>query len=279
MKRPALVEWGVVAAVAVLVLAAGLWFGWPRPPAGPAQVATAAADAASAPSAEPAAATSASAPAEVALPEPLSPQPALVESDVGPALTRLLGVQSARQWLRPDGFVRRFVATVDNLGRAHAPALSWPVDPTPGRLQVVQQEGRQFIAPDNAQRYVPFVLALEAVDSQAAAALYTRLLPLLQSAHEELGYPRQRFHTRLMQLIDHLLAAPSAPERIEVRLTEVHGPIPSQRPWVRHEFADPALEAASAGHKLMVRVGAVNQRRLKAKLVELRAALQHNTPR
>jgi hypothetical protein len=77
----------------------------------------------------------------------------------------------------------------------------------------------------------------------------------------------------LLGVIDHLLAAPEAPERIEVVLTEVRGPIPSVRPWVRYEFADPALESASAGHKLMVRVGAAHQRRLKAKLRELRAEL------
>lgn len=275
MKRPAVFEAAVVGVVALLLLGAGLWFWWPRVPAPPAPAAIAEPT----PAPVPAAAAPASAPAEVVLAEPPALQPPLGEAEVGPALAGLLGAKVARQWLRQDGWVRRFVATVDNLGRAHAPSLAWPVDPTPGRMTVLQQNGRQVIDPDNAQRYVPFVRALEAVDSQAAAALYARLLPLMQAAYEELGYPRQRFHTRLMQSIDHLLAAPAAPELIEVRLTDVRGSVPSQRPWVRYEFADPALEAASAGHKLMVRVGATNQRRLKAKLRELRAALQQNAER
>jgi len=53
----------------------------------------------------------------------------------------------------------------------------------------------------------------------------------------------------------------------------VKGEVPSLRPWVRYEFADPAFESASAGHKIMLRVGAVNERRLKTKLRELRAEL------
>ena len=39
------------------------------------------------------------------------------------------------------------------------------------------------------------------------------------------------------------------------------------------EFADPELEALSAGQKILVRVGIDNERRLKAKLREIRAAL------
>jgi hypothetical protein len=55
-----------------------------------------------------------------------------------------------------------------------------------------------------------------------------------------------------------------------VQLTEVKGPIPSVRPWVRYEFADPALEALSSGQKIMLRVSSVNQNRLKARLSALR---------
>ena len=106
------------------------------------------------------------------------------------------------------------------------------------------------------------------------ADLYVRLLPLLQQAYEELGYPRKRFHTRLIQVVDHLLAAPEPQAMVAVQQVQVRGPIPSERPWVRQEFVDPALESASAGHKLMVRIGAPNQHRLKAKLRQLRAELQ-----
>ena len=43
------------------------------------------------------------------------------------------------------------------------------------------------------------------------------------------------------------------------------------RPWVSYEFVDPKLESLSAGQKMLVRMGPVNERRMKAKLKELRA--------
>ena len=55
--------------------------------------------------------------------------------------------------------------------------------------------------------------------------------------------------------------------------------MPSERPWVRYEFADPALQSASAGQKILLRVGPVNQRRLKAQLRSLRAELVRQAPR
>ena len=178
-----------------------------------------------------------------------------------------------RSLLISDDFVRRFVVTVDNLGREHAAPRLWPVQPTPGRFQVIERDGRRYANPDNAARYTPLVLLAEQVDARAAVALYGRMLPLLQQAYEELGYPGQRFHTRLMTVIDQLLATPTAPELIALTLVEVKGEVPSERPWVRYEFADPTLESASAGQKIMLRVGAVNQRRLKAQLRALRAEL------
>jgi hypothetical protein len=42
---------------------------------------------------------------------------------------------------------------------------------------------------------------------------------------------------------------------------------------VRYEFADPALESLSSGQKIMLRVGPVNERRLKEKLAEIRGEL------
>ena len=266
------IGWTVVA-LAILALAAGGW--WvqrsqaPAPP--PAEV-----QALPAPS-QPEPIAAASAPAAAAsvapLPEPKLAEGPLDEAGVGAALAALVGPQAARSLLITDDFVRRFVVTVDSLGRDHAAPRLWPVPPMPGRFQVIEREGRSYANPDNAARYTPWVLLAEQIDPRAAVALYGRMLPLLQPAYEELGYPGQRFHTRLMTVIDQLLATPDAPERIALTLVEVKGEVPSERPWVRYEFADPAFEAASAGQKIMLRVGAVNQRRLTAQLRALRAEL------
>lgn len=267
----------VLLALAILVLAAGGWWyqrsqapapppaevqAVPAPPQ-PESVAAASAPAASAPAA---------AASVVPLPEPKVAEGPLDETGVSAALAALFG-PPAGKLLISDDFVRRFVTTVDNLGREHAAPRLWPVQPTPGRFLVIERDGRLYADPDNAARYTPLVLLAEQVDPRAAVALYGRLLPLLQQAYEELGYPGQRFHTRLMTVIGQLLATPDAPELIALTLVEVKGEVPSERPWLRYEYADPAFESASAGQKILLRVGAVNQRRLKAQLRALRAEL------
>ena len=64
--------------------------------------------------------------------------PALGESDarVQSALTELLGRNSVASFLQQGGFVRRVVATVDNLPREQAAARMWPVQPAPQRFTV-----------------------------------------------------------------------------------------------------------------------------------------------
>ncbi|HEY0886832.1 MAG TPA: DUF3014 domain-containing protein [Ramlibacter sp.] len=208
--------------------------------------------------------------------EPEAPAAPLAAADVAGALTELLGRTAL---VVTDDFPRRFVATVDNLGRAHAPPLMWPVTPTAGKFTVQEEGGSAVIAADNGARYTPFVLLAEGVDAAAAVQLYARMYPLLQAAYLELGFPGKSFHRRMVEVIDLLLATPRPPDPLPVQLVEVKGTVASQQPWVRYEYADPALESLSAGQKILLRVGPENQRRLKAKLAELRAELLRGAPR
>ncbi|MBX3611921.1 MAG: DUF3014 domain-containing protein [Hydrogenophaga sp.] len=205
-----------------------------------------------------------------------TPLPALAESDgfVRERLDELMGRTNTLRFLQLDGFVRRVVATVDNLGRDHAPVLMWPVTPTAGRFSSQKAaDGSEVIHPDNAQRYTPLVQLIEAVDSAQAVALYRRLYPLCQAAYEELGFPGRYFNDRLVQVMDQLIATPVPEAPPAVALVQVKGEVPSTRPWVRYEYADPKLEAMTAGQKILLRVGADNQRRLQAKLKDLRARI------
>lgn len=204
--------------------------------------------------------------------------PALAESDafVSEALIALLGNKAVLSLLQTDGFVRRAVATVDNLARAHAAPRLWPVNPMPGRFSVTPDN---IIKPNNDERYTPFVLLVESVDPARAVALYVRLYPLFQRAYVELGYPDGYFNDRLVEVIDTLLATPIPLGPRKVELTQIRGEIKSERPWVRYQFSDPALEGLSSGQKMLLRTGAVNQRRLKAKLTEFRALLARGTIR
>ena len=188
-------------------------------------------------------------------------------------LIALAGRAGVLSFLQLDGFVRRVVATVDNLDRPHASARVWPVNPTAGRFKATARGDPKVVDADNALRYAPFVQFVEAIDTTRAVALYRWLYPLFQQSYEELGYPKLYFNDRLVQVIDHLLQTPTPTEPLAVALTEIKGPIASARPWVHYAFADPALEQRSAGQKLLMRMGAVNERRLKAKLAAFRDQL------
>ena len=212
---------------------------------------------------------------------PVDTQSALSRSlrpgEIRQALADLLGREPIATFLQIDEFPRRLVTTVDNLGRAHAPHALWPINPTGDRFTVDNVDG-PVIAADNASRYTPFVLLAESIDSGRAADLYVRMYPLLQAAYEELGFPNRYFNDRLIEVIDLLLATPEVEYPVKLQLTEVKGLIPSLRPWVRYEFADPSLEALAAGQKVLLRVGPVNQRRLKGKLAEIRQELVRRAP-
>ena len=262
-----------VVIVAVIIGAAALWWNMSRP----APQAHVAAAPAPEPAAAPAGPESAAAPAEPVIQYPVEAPPAqalpLKAADLGTVLTDLLGRKAVLEFFALDEFPRRLVATVDNLGRSHAPPMLWPIKPTPGRFMVEERAGGSVINADNSQRYTPLVLLAESVDAGKAVDLYIRMYPLLQQAYEELGYPKAYFNDRLIAVIDQLLATPGAEEPIQVHLTEVKGTVASLQPWVRYEFVNPAFESLSAGQKIMLRVGSVNERRLKAKLTAIRQQL------
>jgi hypothetical protein len=205
-------------------------------------------------------------------PEPMV-LPALGESGsfVQEQLGTLFSQRDLLTYLQLDGFVRKSVATVDNLARPQAASRLWPVTPTSQRFSTqVGADGVEVIHPTNSSRYAPMVRLIESVDSAQAVAVYRGLYPLFQQAYEELGFPDGYFNDRLVQVLDHLIATPVPTEPPAVALVAVKGTVASLRPWVRYEFVDPALEAQSAGRKILMRVGAENQRRLQAKLKDLR---------
>lgn len=272
----------VVAALLLLCGGAGYWW-WqqraptPAPAAPSAPVAAAPVEPAPPTPAEPVIQHPIDTPAEAtarALPGLDQSDPALKE-----ALTGLLGSKAVAQFLQTDGFVRRVVATVDNLGRAHAAPRLWPVVPTGGRFSVQAAGEQTLVTPGNAARYDAFVALAAAIDPVRAAALYKAHYPLFQAAYRELGYPKGYFNDRLVEVIDQLLATPEPTDPLAVRLTEVKGPIEADRPWVRYEFADPALQALPAGSKMLLRMGPTHAQRLKAQLRAFRDAVARTPPK
>ena len=127
----------IIVVLVVLALAAGaVWWRWTHQQAAPVE----ATPAATAPQPD----APVPPPAAVAPAEPQNPVdttadatlPKLQDADahVRSALAELLGAKAVGNFLQTDGFVHRFVATVDNLPRDQAAARMWPVQRTPQRF-------------------------------------------------------------------------------------------------------------------------------------------------
>jgi hypothetical protein len=191
--------------------------------------------------------------------------PPLGQSDkpVSEALAGVIPPSSLEQYFLLEGVVRRVVATVDALPRKETiPRRVLPMKPVPGAFATAGEGEERRVGPSNAARYVPLVRLMESVDTAKLIAVYVRYYPLFQQAYVELGYPLGYFNDRLIAAIDNLLSAPDAA-----------GPVPLVQPKVLYAYADPELEALSAGQKMMLRMGGENSVRVKAKLREIRRAL------
>lgn len=188
---------------------------------------------------------------------PPQPAPTLQES-----LSELLG-RKFEEFFIPDSLVRHFVVTVDNMTSEKLPQRYSFTRPPPGKFAVINQtDGSILLDPKNYERYTDFVRLAESVDLQKLVDIYVNHYHRFQEAYENLGYPDRYFNDRLVEVIDHLLAAP-----------EVTGEIMLEQPKVFYHYANPKLQALSAGQKLMVRIGAENATRVKTRLQELRRLL------
>lgn len=172
--------------------------------------------------------------------------------------------QQLQDWFVPESMIRHFVVTIDNLPRAKLPWKYSFVEPAPGKFQVRDAEGQDtyYLDPANFERYERYISFAESLNLDMIVNVYVRYYPLFQQAYEDLGYPNRYFNDRLVEVIDHLLAAPI-----------VEPPIKLLRPKVYYKYADPELENMSAGHKLLIRSGPDNTRQIKAWLQQLRAKI------
>jgi len=201
-------------------------------------------------------------PPEQALPE-------LKQSDtpIAAVLAKLFVDQKMDRLLIFEHFIERFVVMVDNLPRAQLPATHRPFKKTPGNFLASGERDQLTIDPENYERYTPLVTMLEALDKRQVVAVYKRLYPLFQEAYESLGYPKAYFNDRLIEVIDHLLTTPQAT-----------GPVYLTQPKALYLYADPDLEALSAGRKILIRSGPENAARIKKLLAEYKPRLTASKP-
>ena len=196
--------------------------------------------------------------------DPYSTLPQLDASDgeLVSALAPLVGEAHLARHFETKGLIRRLVVTLDNLPGGRLTLKQRPLKPVDG-TPIVSGDGETLVLDaGNYARYVPLLEVAERVDPVALVALYRRYYPLFQQAYQDLGFLDGYFNDRLIAVIDHLLAA-----------QPVEGPIRLVQPNVLYRYADPALEASSPGHKILLRIGPDNMARAQAVLRRWREAL------
>ena len=254
---------GTVIAVLTIALLAFAWFRYARTPE-PAATEPAAVPATDAgPSEEPA-----SSPAPAAA--PAEPLPPLSDSD-GWAAVELGKVfdSGLAELLTNEAVIEKFVATVDNLPRDKLAERLRPVGKLPGSFTAVEAASadRYEFAADNERRYDYLVSQLTTTSTDDLLILYRRFYPLFQEAYVGLGYPDGDFHTRLLEVLEHLETTPE-PARSPALV----------RPNVLYQYADADLEALSSGRKLLLRMGPTHRAAVREKLALLRDALGTTAP-
>lgn len=200
-----------------------------------------------------------------ALPPLEKPLPALDTSDttLRNTVRELWSDQAVEERFQFRNFIRRVVATVDNLPRRKVAQQLMPVKRVDGSYLVEGDDSGYVATAANERRYGPYVALLDSIAPNKLVTLYVQLYPLFQQAYEDLGYPGQYFNDRLIVAIDDMLAAP-----------ELAAPPKLVRPKVFYVYADPELEEASAGQKILMRMGAGNAARVKTSLRAIRAELE-----
>lgn len=203
------------------------------------------------------------APVEIQIPTEPLPKLDGSDSEISMAINSLIEGKALTGLFSFKSFIRHFVVTVDNMTNQKIPQRYVFTRRVPDKFAVIKQEfDTALLDSKNFKRYSAYVNLFDVVDSKKLLTVYIRFYPLFQEAYEALGYPDRYFNDRLIQVIDHLLAAP-----------EIEGSINLVRPKVFYQFADPELESLSAGQKILLRIGYENALRVKSKLRELRSIL------
>lgn len=196
--------------------------------------------------------------------EPAVPLPTLAESDEEMLLKAqgLWPEKDVASLLVPEFLLSRLVTTIDGLDARRLPQPMRPLQPVPGRFEVLEVNDEIVISPANGERYQTYLNMVQAVDVDSAVTLYVQYYPLLQEAFLGLGDENAYLNDRIIEILDLLLATPEPVGMIQLRQNEAV-----------YEFLDPDLEALAVGQKALLRLQPKDRQALRDKLGQLRAAL------
>lgn len=169
---------------------------------------------------------------------------------------------SIERVLATDELMRKFVVVVENLAEGKVTRDPVAFMAPRENFSVIRRDDTPYLNPQSYRRYDRLAGVAAALQPSQAVALLRLTEPLLQDAYAELGMQDVDVQDRLRRAIDILIDTPVVTG--EVELTQ---------PSVMFEFADPELEALLPAQKQLIRMGPDNQRKVQAKLREIRELL------
>jgi DUF3014 family protein len=246
-------RWILIVLVLLAVTGAAVWYFFPARRETPTQSATAGDKAAPPPAVRPLGGAAAS----IELP-PLAETDALVRQLVG----ALSSNATIAAWLATDGLIRSFTIAVDNIARGVSPAPRFRALRPAGRFAVIDRDEALAVDPRSYERYTPLAVAVDSLDPDGVARLYTTLKPRIQEAYEELGQT-ESFDGALERAIVSMLQTPPLDGPVQV----------VQKGAVMYAFENPRLERLTPAQKQLARMGPRNTRMIQARLRQIAAAL------
>ncbi|MEM1082285.1 MAG: DUF3014 domain-containing protein [Pseudomonadota bacterium] len=168
----------------------------------------------------------------------------------------------AREWLFQERLIERMVVTIHSLDRDGVPLRMRPMAHVPGLPNLDEQGDGWRFPSESDPRYQGYRALLDQLDPEFIVQLYQAYQPSFEQAWLDLGQLDNTFDERLLDVIDHLLMFdyPDSPPVLV-------------RPEVLYEYADPALEQATAGHKLLIRIGPDHAAAVQRMLRSIRSLL------
>jgi len=165
-------------------------------------------------------------------------------------------------WLANEDLVRRFVAAVDNIANGISPTSQLGFMRPKGTFQVVKKSDQITVDPRSFARYDLATQVFVSLDTDGTVALYRELEPLIDDAYGEISPPGSRFSDRLDAAIEELLEVtpPSGNPQLKPKV-------------VTYTYVDESLEGLSSAQRQLLRMGPDNVLLIKAKLRDLKAAL------
>jgi len=164
-------------------------------------------------------------------------------------------------WLTTNGLIRNFTVVVDNIAAGRTPANHLRILRPTGSFPVVDAGGTMVMGARGYDRYNSLAAAVESVDADGAARLYTTLKPRIEDAYRELGQSAP-FDRAIEGAIVHLLQAPS-----------VQGEIALIPRGALYNYNDSRIEGLSQAQKQLIRMGPRNMRVIQRKLRDIALAL------